>query len=219
MPRRCDTWLRQGSFHGAGQVSETVGAVAQAIANADEEDPDFQRIWADAVLVNAQIHAKLSDKKSAAAELRENVNALSKLYRRLESPDRRKEYLTGLARAVRQAEEWEIADQVPAQEWRATLSAEIGDGNAQTVTRPQSPDETPRWLEKSNPKGWPTVAIKSDTLRYALRLPAHWNSKPEVGGTSSEVEHVYQGKRAAEWLIVSFMDKASSTSHTNGWRG
>jgi hypothetical protein len=212
-----ETWLRQDSLREAGQLGETLGGVAQAIREADEANADFQRIWADAVLVNAEIHARLGDKGRAALELQENVDTLAKLNQELPSPERRGEYLGGLARAVRNAAEWSIADAVPAGAWQAALAAEVGDSDAQALTRPRPPNELPRWLEKTDLKGWPTAPLKSVTLRYALRIPAHWISEPEVRGTSREVEHVYHGKRVPEWLIITFMDKANSTSDMKNW--
>jgi hypothetical protein len=40
-----EIWVRQDSFKEAGQISETLGRMAQAIRDSDPENPDFRRIW------------------------------------------------------------------------------------------------------------------------------------------------------------------------------
>ena len=212
-----ETWLRQDSIPQAGQLGETLGAVATVIKESDASYADYQRMWADAVLVNAGIHAKLGDKRRAAAELRENVEVLEQLYTALPSAERRTAYLKALTNAVQNATQWDIADAVPVKQWKSALTAKVGDSEAEKLTRPRFPDELPRWLEKSDPPGWPTVPLNSATLRYSLRIPKHWSSEPEVRGTSREVEHLYHGKRDAEWLIISFMEKADDTSDMRNW--
>lgn len=212
-----EIWLRQDSIAQAAQIGETLGAVAEAIKNSDSTNPDFQRIWADAVLVNAGVHAKQGEKKRAAGELRENVDVRAKLYRELPSPERRQDFLQGLTSAIRNSTEWSLGDEVPMAQWRGTLEAEVGEQGAEELTRQPATGELPRWMEKSDPQGWPTVPVESATLRYSLRIPKRWRSEPEVRGTSSEIEHIYSGPRVTEWLMVSFMDKANAESNMRNW--
>jgi hypothetical protein len=210
-------WLRQESFKQASQVANRLGTVAQTIKTADPGNPDYQRIWADAVLVNAQIHAKLGYRARAATELVERVKTLQQLYTELPSTARRTAFLQDLTDAIQSANEWDIARAVPLDKWEAALSAEIGESEAEQIVRPRSQDELPPWLQESDPAGWPTKLLKSETLRYALRIPEHWSSEAEVRGTSREIEHIYRGKRDAEWLIISFMDKANAESNMTNW--
>jgi len=212
-----ETWLRQNSLPQAGELAETLGSVAQAIKDSDPENTDFQGMWADALLVNANIHAQLGDKRRAAGELREHVDVREKLYGALPSAERRLDSLQALTDAVRNATNWGIADAVPVAQWKEAIKAEAGESAAEVLTRPQPQDALPRWLEKSDPAGWPTVPLKSTTLRYSLRIPKRWNSEPEVRGTSREVEHVYSGSRDTEWLTITFMDKAEDTGDMKNW--
>ncbi len=214
-----EIWLRQDSIPNAGQLGETLGAVAHTIKESDPENADFQRMWADAVLLNAGIHVKLGDKPRAATELRENVATLQHLNELLPSAQRRIAYLQALTSAIEQAAQWEIADAVPLKQWKAALAEEVGDKTAEELTHSRSRDELPRWLEPADPGGWPTRSIKSAGLRYSLRIPKNWSSEFEVRGTSKEVEHLYYGKRDAEWLIVSFMDQANAESDMTNWVG
>ena len=212
-----ETWLRQNSMPQAGELAETLGRVAQAIIDSDPTNMDFQGIRADAVLVRAGIHAKLGDKRRAAGELHENVDVRERLYKASPSAERRLNYLQALTDAVRNATDWGIADAVPVERWNVVMKAEAGDRAAEVLTQPQPENALPRWLEKNDPAGWPTVPLKSATLRYSLRIPKRWKSGPEVRGTSREVEHVYPGPRDTEWLVISFMDNADDTSDMTTW--
>jgi hypothetical protein len=219
MYRACRTmveiWVRQDSFKQAGQIGETLGSIAQAFRDSDPEDPDYQRIWADAVHTNAFVHARLGENTRAAAELRENVATYEQLYKALPSLARQRAYLEALTYSVQSAREWNIEKSLPIQKWKAVLAAEVGDSNAQRLTTP--PPEIPRWLEPCDPPGWPTVPLKSATLRYSLRIPKRWAVTPHVRGTAREIEHLYIGTRKAEWLIISFMEKATATSNMTDW--
>ena len=210
-----DIWVRQDSFKQAGQIGETLGGIAQAIRDSDPKNPDFQRIWADALRTNAFVHAHLGDNARAAAELRENVDTLEQLRKALPSLARQRAYLEALTYAIQSAREWNIETSLPIQKWKAVLAAEVGDENAQKLTTP--PPEIPRWLEPCDPPGWPTVPLKSATLRYSLRIPKRWVTTPRVRGTAREIEHIYSGTRNAEWLIISFMEKANATSDMTNW--
>jgi hypothetical protein len=210
-----DIWVRQDSFKEAGQIGETLGGIAQAIRDSDPDDPDFQRIWADAVRTNAFVHARLGDKVRAAGELRENVDTLEKSCKALPSLARQRAYLEALTYGVQSAREWNIEKSLPVEKWKAVLAAEVGDSSAQKLTAP--PPEIPRWLEPCDPPGWPTVPLKSATLRYSLRIPKRWGTTAQVRGTDREIEHIYKGTRKAEWLIISFMEKATATSDMTNW--
>ena len=176
---------------------------------------DFQRIWADAVLKNALIHARLGDTLRAATELLENVDTLEQLYKALPSLAKQKVYLEALTYALQIAREWNIESSLPVEKWKSALAAELGFGGAKELTA--SVPRIPRWLEFCNPPGWPTVPSKSVTLRYSLRIPKRWSSAPHVRGTAREIEHIYDGTCRAEWLIISFMDKATETSDMTNW--
>jgi len=212
-----EIWLRQESYKEAGQLAETLARVAGTIKESDADNPDFQRMWSQAMFVNADLHARLGDKPSAASELHESLETLRRLHDQLPSADRRAEYLQALTHSIRSAGEWGIEDAVPIVRWKAELAAMVGDVAAEKLVRPRSPEELPRWLEESDPAGWPTAPLESATLRYSLRLPAHWHAEAEVRGTSREVEHLYHGKSDSEWLYVSFMDKAEDTSDMTLW--
>lgn len=211
-----ETWLQQDRLPQAGEVAEVLGAVAQTIRDSDTSNPDFQRMWADAVLLISGIHAKLNDQR-AAVELAEHVGVLARLYSELPSAERRKAYGKALIGGLQSAEAWGIEDAIPVTNWRALLASEVGENVAAKVTVPRSSMQLPTWLAKSNPKGWPTTPIASETLRYALRIPKSWNPEPEARATAMEVEHIYYGKRQAEWLIVTFMDKANGSSDIANW--
>jgi hypothetical protein len=210
-----DIWIRQDSFKQAAQIGETLGGIAQAIRASDPEEPDFQRFWADGLRTNAFVHAHLGDNARAAAELRENVDTLEQLYKALPSLARQRAYLEALTYAVQSAREWKIEKSLPVEKWKAVLATEVGDDCAQSLTT--SPPEIPRWLETCDPPGWPTVPLKSATLRYSLRVPERWGSTPQVRGTAREIEHIYNGMHKPEWLIVSFMENATATSDVTNW--
>jgi TIR domain len=212
-----DTWLRQNSVPQAGELAKTLGLVAQAIMDSDPTNTDFQGIWADAVLMSADIHARLGDTWRAAGELHENVDVRDRLYRASPSAERRLDYLQALTDGVRNAMNWGIADAVPVEQWKEAIKAEAGDSAAELLTTPQPEGALPRWLEKHDPAGWPTVPLKSATLRYSLRIPKRWKSEPAVRGTSLELEHVYSGTRDTEWLNVSFMDNANDAADMTNW--
>jgi len=210
-----DIWVRQDSFEQAGQIGETLGGIAQAIRDSDPEDPDFQRIWADAVRTEAFVHARLGDNARAAAELQENVDTLEQLCKALPSLARQRAYLEALTYAVQSAREWNIEKSLPVEKWKAVLAAELGDDSAQKLITP--PAEIPRWLEPCDPPDWPTVPLRSATLRYSLRIPKRWDSTVQVRGTAREIEHIYNGTRKSEWLIISFMEEATATSDMTNW--
>jgi hypothetical protein len=210
-----DIWVTQDSFKQAGQIAQTLGGLAQAARDSDPENPDFQRIWADAVCTNAFIYARLGDKRRAARDLQENVDTLEQLWKALPSLPRQKEYLEALTIAVKSAREWNIEKSLPVDKWKAVLAAELGDGNAQKLTT--RPPEIPRWLEPCDPPNWPTVPLQSATLRYSLRIPKRWSSTAQVRGTAREIEHIYDGTRKTEWLMISLMDKATATSKMTNW--
>src|SRR4029453_6970001 len=117
------------------------------------------------------IHAQLGDKRRAAGELHQNVDVREKLYVASPSAERRLDYLQALTDAVRNATNWGIADAVPVTQWKEAIKAHAGESAAEVLTRPQPEDALPRWLEKNDPPGWPTVPLKSTTLRYSLRIP------------------------------------------------
>jgi hypothetical protein len=212
-----ETWLRQESFPQAGQMGETLGSVAQSIVGSDPANPDFQRMWSDAVLLNARIHAKLGEMQRAGAELREGVEARRALYAALPSAERRIDYLQALSEAMKNAANWGLADLVdlvPMTAWKAALESESGEPAAEELTRAE---ELPAWLKRSDPAGWPTIPLQSEMLRYSLRIPQRLRSEPEVRASSREVEHAYHGARNTEWLIITFMDKANATSDMRNW--
>jgi hypothetical protein len=210
-----EVWLRQQSYPQAAQIGETLGSIARAIRDSDAENPDFQRIWADAVRLNAGIHARLGDEQRAAGELRENVDTLLRLSAALPSQARRIAYLAALTDAVQSAADWKIEKAVPVKQWKDTLAAEVGDSTAAKLLRPRP--AVPRWLEPCDPAGLPTVPLESATLRYSLRIPNRWGTDPEIRGTAREVEHIYRGTRDSEWLIITFMEKANDTSDMTNW--
>ena len=145
----------------------------------------------------------LGENSARGGELRENVAT----YKQRRSPSSATQSVPEALSDGCRVAEWKIEKSLPVKKWKAALAAEVGDGNAQKLTTP--PPEVPRWLEPCDPPGWPTVPLKSATLRYSLRIPNRWGATPRARGTAREIEHIYIGTRKAEWLIISFMEKAT----------
>jgi hypothetical protein len=203
-----DMLLQHSGLTEAGAFCDWMQRNAQYIAGSDPENADFQRILADAMRVGAGIHAQLGERERAADELQTRIAMHAKLYSELDSEVRRNDFLVALIDGARSAQEWKISELVLLKDWQEYLAGEIGEENADRITRPKDPNAVPRWLEECDPPGWPTEPLKSEALRYALRIPKRWATERQVRGTEREVEHVYRGAKEAEWLTVAFMDAA-----------
>jgi hypothetical protein len=209
--------LQHSSISMAGKLCDWMAANTQYIRQSEPDNPDFQRMMADAMQVSAEVHAKLGDPSRAAESLHRRVAIHAKLYRELPSEERRHDFLLALVQSVRNAQDWNVSELVPLEQWKELLASEVGDDKADKLTRTSDPNEVPRWLEACEPPGWPTQPLKSTTLQYSLRIPQLWASERQVRGTALEVEHVYRGKRAAEWLTVAFMEDADPDSDMRNW--
>ena len=78
-------------------------------------------------------------------------------------------------------------------------------------------EQVPVWAEPITLEGWPTYVVDSTALRYALPIREGWNPIPEVEELPMQVEHVYRGVYASEWLTVAFMEKADPSSNLRNW--
>lgn len=78
-------------------------------------------------------------------------------------------------------------------------------------------DNVPVWVEPITLEEWPTYVVDSAELRYALPMRQGWNPVPEVDKTPLQVEHVYRGVYATEWLTVAFMEQADPAGNIRNW--
>jgi hypothetical protein len=78
-------------------------------------------------------------------------------------------------------------------------------------------DNLPIWTEPITLEGWPTYVVDSADLHYALPIRQGWNPVPEVDEMPMQVEHIYRGVYATEWLTVSFMAQADPSGDLKNW--
>ena len=116
--------LRQNAIHQASQLAETLASVAGALLEWDTQNADYQRMWADAALINAEIHARLGDKKRTARELFEHVSVLERLFTALPSRERKLEHSRAIAHALESAVRWEIEAALPLSAWKQSHAQE-----------------------------------------------------------------------------------------------
>jgi hypothetical protein len=211
-----DTTLTLHNVEMAGHLCNWMTENALHIALSDPNNADFQRILADAMSVSAQVHAKLGDRHRVAESLQMRVATQGKLFGELPSLERRNDFLATLVESVNSAQEWDVGGLLPIERWKKQLASELGEDRAERLTA-RKLNEMPRWLESSNPAGWPTQDLRNSTLQYSLRIPPSWATDPTVRGNSLEVEHLFRGKRAAEWLTVAFMEDADPDANIRDW--
>jgi hypothetical protein len=191
-------------------ISASLINAARRIKNSDPTEPDFQRMWADALLQDAVINAELQEEGSTIECLVEHVNVLRSLYIKLQTQPRKLAWLESLLTSVKIVSTKKILADKEVEAWKAALKAETGDDEAfNGAARQPSPGELPVWLKDCTLRGWPTKPIKNATLRYSLRIPERWSTEHKVRGTSSQTEHLYNGGVGgydSEWLIISFQE-------------
>jgi hypothetical protein len=187
-------WGRLKSLENAKMVSRRAINAVRRIKNSDPTDPDFQGMWANALLQDASINADLQDGESTIECLVEHVNVLRSLYLKIQTQPRRLAWLASLLNAVKIVSTNKISADKEVDAWKAALRAEIGDDEAFNKAAHQpSPDKLPVWLTDCRLELWPTGPIQSATLRYTLRIPEWWNAEFTTRGTTSETMHIYDG--------------------------
>ena len=209
-------FLMQKNFRRAADFVNSVGVVAQRLVTVDPDEPDYWRLWADALLKNAIVHAENGDKVKAAGELSESLKTWQKLYSELPSRERLMDVRKAFAVAVDYAKSWDIESLVPLEAWRGQIDSS---GSIETAVseKMQQRSRIPVWLEPADPNGWPTVPFESPLLRYSLRIPKRWSTTPQLSQTTMEAQHIFRGPWPTELLIVSFMDKASPGGKMADW--
>jgi hypothetical protein len=201
-------------FQRAAEFVNTVGVVGQRLVQAAPSEPDYARLWADALAVNSLVHAENGDSERAVAELHESVDVWRRLWQELPSSDRLADAKLSVAHAMERAEAWKVRDRLPFDAWYAELDPE---GRIEPAVRAAVRDlqEGPGWLRPADPKDWPARPFESPMLRYALRVPVRFSVEPEVRPLGKETEHVFRGPWPTERLIVSFMEKATGGKMAN----
>ncbi|PYH62046.1 toll/interleukin-1 receptor domain-containing protein [Aspergillus niger CBS 101883] len=209
--RMVEIFMQQQSFQHAGGIISALMRVARSISESDSEEPDFQRIWADALFVEAKVNAALEQKDLAVESLVKNVDVFHQLYLTVQLPSRQRAWIAALSYAIRTVAGWQILADQQLSAWRTDLRNAIGNNDEafELLTRPPPPpNELPVWLRDCTLQQWPTKPIKSAALRYALKLPERWDSSFTVRGTSRSIEHIYHGTPGidAERLMIEFLE-------------
>ncbi|GKZ64928.1 hypothetical protein AnigIFM50267_007084 [Aspergillus niger] len=209
--RKVEIFYRQKRFQHAEWIIPALMRVARSISESDPEEPDFQRIWADALLAEAKVNMALEQKYLALESLVKNVDVLHQLYRKVQLPSRHRAWIAALSYAIRTVAMWQISADQQLSAWRTDLRNEIGNNDEAfgLLTRPpRPPSELPVWLRDCTLQQWPTKPIKSAALRYALKLPERWDNSLTVRGTSYAIEHIYHGTPGidAERLMIEFLE-------------
>ena len=208
-------FLEHDKVRRAADFVNAVGLVAQRLVNLDAAEPDYRRIWAEALEMNAIVHAGTGDPARAREELVEAVTTWRDLWAELPSAARQRDAQAAYARAVEHGVAWSMSSDLPLAEWAAELDP---DGAAQDAVAAEiAAPSVPPWLVAADPPKWPTVAVDSPLLRYALRVPQRWNVNPTMQSTGPETMHIYRGPWPSELLIVSLMDKASPGGDMRNW--
>jgi hypothetical protein len=89
MRRIAEIWGRLKSPENAKMVSRRAINAVRRIKNSDPTDPNFQGMWADALLQDAAINADLQDRESTIECLVEHVNVVRRLYLKTRTQPRR----------------------------------------------------------------------------------------------------------------------------------
>lgn len=209
-------YLAHKKFARAADFINSVGLVAQRLVNLNPNEPDYWRLWADALLKTGIVHAENGNMTMATDELSGSVETWRKLYKLLPSRERLSDAQKVFATVIDLAKRWGIESQMPLDVWRSELDAN-NEIEADIIEKNRIAAKGPAWLERADPQEWPTVPFESPLLRYSLRIPKHWSTTPKLNPLSLEVEHIFRGSWPTEWLIVSFMDKASTGGRMTDW--
>ncbi len=219
LTKMTETWLKQDKFENAEFIATTLKKQVVLIQNFDTEESDYKRYVADAAYLHARVLNKLHRSQETLQELDTMVQIYAKLHTQLPSKARRLAWIQALLRAINSSTSWDLVDSECSKAWKAALRTEVGEDGTKQLTNVRKPSELPLWLKPADPPGWPTIPIRSATLRYSMRLPQRWVSRPLVNGTELEVWHVYWGSTSqdAEWLYISFMENASEGDQLHKW--
>jgi hypothetical protein len=209
-------FLQRENYRRAADFVNCVGLVAQRLVKLNPEEPDFWRLWADALLNNAIVHAENANRQRATLELRQSVETWQRLYTALQTKERLIDARKAFATALDLAGRWGVESEIPLEQWRQELDPDGAIERAVLKVKGEA-SKNPVWLEPADPEGWPTVPFESPLLRYSLRIPKRWSSTPKIKSVHTETSHVFSGPWPTEWLIVSFMDKATAGSQMTNW--
>jgi hypothetical protein len=214
--RMVESWQRQKSFKNAETMSEALIKAARLVKDSDPTEPDFQRMWANALLLDAVVNAELQKEGLTIAGLVEHVEVLRHLYIKLQTPARQLAWVESMSTSIKIVSTRKISADREVEAWEAALSAEIVNDKVLP-----SPTELPVWLKDCTLRNWPTKPIKSATLRYSLRIPEQWSADKTVSGVESLTTHLYHGNVGcdAEWLIISFMENVDEHNDMTNWVG
>jgi hypothetical protein len=77
----------------------------------------------------------------------------------------------------------------------------------------------PLWLQTSSKllRSGAVAKREQNDLRYAVHLFREWSAEPEVLPSPMQIDHVYRGPGACDWLVVSFMAKAVPGHNMLNW--
>jgi hypothetical protein len=78
---------------------------------------------------------------------------------------------------------------------------------------------TPLWLQTSSEflRSGAVAKREQNDLRYAVHIFGDWSAEPEVLPSPMQIDHVYRGPGASDWLVVSFMPKAVPGHNMLNW--
>jgi hypothetical protein len=223
--RMCTIWQRQKSLKNADFISHSLIKISELIKVSDPAEPDFQRMWADALLQRAEVNAELREERGTVECLVEHVDVLHCLYLKLQIEPRKLAWMKSLLAAVELVSTKKISANKEVGVWKAALKAETGDDKAfDEVARQPALGELPVWLKYCSEdwklQMWPTKPIQNAILRYSLRIPEKWSTDYKVRGTSSETMHIYNGGVGgydAEFLMISMMGNVDEYGEIRHW--
>ena len=217
----CEIWQRQKSFGNANFISNRLITVTRHVKVCDPAEPDFQRMWADALLQRAEVVVELGEVSDALDYLVDHVKVHHSLYLKFQSPAQRMDWTKALLAAVQIVSEKNIPADKQLKAWKAALKAETGDDGAfDRLTQSPLPPELPVWFKPCTLEMWPTKPIRNAILHYSLRIPEWWSADFAVRGTSSETEHIYNGGagcEVSEFLIISVMGDVDEHGDIRNW--
>ena len=198
----------------AAKYIDAVVAVAGRLREIEPHEPDYRRLWADAMLDAARTNQGTGHAEDAASHLRERVDALRSLAVDLPSADTNEDLHRALAEGLALASTWHLEASLPVDPWRHELDPGKTPEEWGALLDPAHADA---WVQPTTLADWPTHAVTSDLLRYGLMVPDRWSDSPALQSTGREVDHIYRGPSPVEWLVVSFMDNADAASNMRNW--
>jgi hypothetical protein len=216
--RMVEIWQRQKSFESAETICKTLVRVSRLIKDSDPEEPDFQRMWAGALFLEAVINVEVEKLESAVSGLVKHVEVLHQLFLKQETQMQKIDWLESLSTSIKISSTRNLPAEKVTEAWKEALKAEIDDEEAfNALTIQHSPTELPVWLKDCTLEMWPTKPLKNSTLRYSLRIPSRWATEKTVRGTDLETEHLYHGSTDSEFLIIAFQEAVTEHSDMTNW--